>query len=293
VKKQTMDIAASVKARLFNIAGTTGKPYDELLKLFAMERLLYRLGKSRFKAILTLKGALFFLVRNVPGRRTTLDIDFLARNGNDPEKIAGMVGKICSVPVKNDGIRYDAGTITAAKTREDAEYSGVRVKLTAYIERTRIPVQLDFGFGDVIYPGAEKIDYPVLLDFPAPRLKVYPPETVVSEKFEAMVRLGDLNSRMKDFYDLWLIFRSFKLDKTEVAKAVKKTFERRHTQLPKDDRLFSEDIYDKNSDRQILWSAFLRKNNIEKAPKLLSDTAAEIRKQLLKSVELIRKGKKL
>lgn len=288
MKKGTANVAASVKARLLTIAKKTGKPYDELLKLFGMERLIYRISKSRFKEMLILKGALFFLVWNVPDRRTTLDIDFMAKYDNSAEKIAGMIREICLISVEDDGIKYDPETITAIVIREAAEYSGIRVKLTANIERTRIPVQIDFGFGDVIYPGAKSIKYPVLLDFSVPVLKGYPAETVVSEKFETMVRLGDLNSRMKDFYDVWLIFHNFKLDKIKVSNAIKKTFENRQSLLPSANKLFSSDIYNKASDRQILWRAFLRKNNIEKAPKLLAEIAVEIEKELLKSIELIR-----
>ncbi len=290
MKKEAKNVAVSVKARLLTIAKTSGKPYDELLKLFGMERLLYRFSKSRFKDILILKGALFFLIRDIPDRRTTLDIDFLARYDNSPAKIKGIIKGICLTPVEDDGIRYDAGAITAAGIKEAAEYPGVRVKLVAYIERTQIPVQIDFGFGDVVYPAAKKVKYPVLLNFPAPKLKGYPPESVISEKFESIIRLGDLNSRMKDFYDIWLIFRNLKLKNAEVAKAIKKTFNNRHTILPRANKLFSEDIYGRNSDRQQLWNAFLTKNDIEIAPKFLSDTAAEIEKQLLKSVMIIRKG---
>ncbi|HDQ26388.1 MAG TPA: nucleotidyl transferase AbiEii/AbiGii toxin family protein [bacterium] len=286
MKKKKANVAASVRARLLAIAKKTGKPYDEVLKLFGIERLLYRFSKSRFKRILTLKGALFFLVRDIPDRRTTLDADFQADYDNSTVKIAGMVKEICSIQAEDDGIKFDSRTINAVKIKEATEYSGVRVKLIAYMERTRIPVQIDFAFGDVIYPEAKEVKYPVLLDFTAPKLKGYPPETVMSEKFEAMVKLGDLNSRMKDFYDVWLIIRKIKPDKSEVAKAVKKTFEHRKTALPSTGKLFSGDIYDENSDRQKLWQAFLNKNGIKNAPLKLSAVAGEIEKFLNKTITI-------
>src|SRR6056297_1767117 len=172
-----VNTGASVKARLLRIAKASGKPYDGMLKLFAMERLAYRLSKSRFKDVLILKGALFFLVMNMPDRRTTLDIDLLARYDNDPFKIAGIVKEICSAAVENDGIIYDTRSITSGRITEAAEYPGVRVKLNAYIEKTRVPLQVDFGFGDAVYPGVKKIKYPVLLDLPAPKIKCYPRES--------------------------------------------------------------------------------------------------------------------
>lgn len=290
MKKEITNVAASVKAQLLTIAKTSGKPYDELLKMFAMERLLYRFSKSHFKNILTLKGALIFFAYDIPGRRTTLDADFLAKYDNNPEKIAKIVKETCLISVEDDGIKFDPDTIVAVKIKEKAEYPGVRVKLTAYIEKTRIPVQIDFGFGDVIYPKAEKIEYPSLLGFPSPKLKGYPPESIISEKFEIIIKLGELNSRMKDFYDIWLIFRNLQVDNTKLAKAIEITFKNRKTNIPHFDKLFSEDIYNKESDRQKIWSAFLIKNNIKDAPGLLHDIAIEIEKQLIKSIKFIKKG---
>ncbi len=291
MKKEILNVAASVKARLLKIAKEKGKTYDELLKLFGIERLLYRLSKSQVKSMLTLKGALFFLVWNVPNRRTTLDIDFLAKCDNSIEKISGMIKEVCLIPVENDGIIYDPKTVTAAVIKGNAEYSGVRVKLMAFIERIRIPMQIDFGFGDIIYPGAVNIKYPVLLNFPAPKLKGYPPETVISEKFEAMVKLGDLNSRMKDFYDILLIINNIKLDKKEIAIAIKRTFERRGTTIPETIKVFSNDIYDERSDRQVLWRSFLKKNGIKNVPEKLSKVANSIDRFLKKPIEMIKSGK--
>ena len=154
----------------------------------------------------------------------------------------------------------------------------IRQCLMAHLERSRISMQIDAGFGDVIYPRTEGIDYPVILDFPKSHLKEYPIESVVAEKFEAMVKLGLLNSRMKDFYDLWLMTRQFDFNGANRAEALKRTFTHRKAALPEKPPLLAEEIYDEKSDRQTLWRAFLRKNQIKRAPEKLKDTALVIQK---------------
>ncbi|MDO8747674.1 MAG: nucleotidyl transferase AbiEii/AbiGii toxin family protein [Candidatus Omnitrophota bacterium] len=191
--------------------------------------------------------------------------------------------------VSPDGLIFDAATIKGQKIKEDADYEGVRVKFIGFLERSRIPMQLDVGFGDTIYPEAEIIDYPVILDFPKPHLKGYPAESMISEKFEAMVKLGVLNSRMKDFYDIWLMMRQFDFDGIKLAEALKRTFGHRKTFLPKNEPLFAEEIYDEKSDRQMLWKVFLKKGNIRHAPDKLYTTAKEIEKFLVKPLAVINK----
>jgi predicted nucleotidyltransferase component of viral defense system len=290
VKRAIKNIQASIRARLQNIARETNRPFAEVLQYYAMERFLYRFSKSQYAGNFILKGALMFTVWNIPQRRTTLDIDFLARLDNKTITIEKVVKDLCKVKVMANGLVFDPGAVRGQRIKEDADYEGVRVKFVGFLERSRVPMQIDVGFGDVIYPRPKMIDYPVILDLPKPRLKGYPLETVVSEKFENIVKLGLLNSRMKDFYDMWLMIHQFNFNGSSLAEALKRTFEHRKTDLPKEKPLFADEIYDEKSDRQILWKAFLRKGDIQHAPEKLFTTAKEIEKFLIKPLDAINKG---
>ena len=290
MKKEITNLNASIRARLQNKANDTGRPFAEVMQYYGIERFLYRFSKSEYKDKFILKGALMFTVWDVPERRTTLDIDFLGRYDNQTIEIEKVMKDVCNVDVQADGLVFDAKTVTAQKIKEDADYEGVRVKFTGFLDRSRISMQIDVGFGDAVYPKPKMIDYPVILDLPKPHLKGYAPETVVSEKFEAMVQLGLLNSRMKDFYDIWLMMRQFDFEGTELAEALKRTFAHRKTSFPQGRQLFVEEIYDENSDRQMLWKTFLKKGNIKHASEKLSIIAKDIEGFLRKPLEAINKG---
>lgn len=290
MKKEIKNVEASVRAKLQNKAKETYRPFAEVLQYYAMERFLYRLSQSRYAEQFILKGALMFTVWQLSERRTTVDIDFLARCHNNVSKLENLLREICNINVPPDGLLFNAHTVLGQKIKENADYEGVRIKFKGFLERSRIPMQIDVGFGDVVYPKPETIDYPVILDFPKPRLKGYPIESVVAEKFEAMVKLGLLNSRMKDFYDLWLMTRQFDFHGLTLAQAIQRTFSHRKTELPSQTPLFAEEIYDEKSDRQILWKAFLRKNQFKHVPERLKEAALDIEKFLAKPVEVI--GKK-
>ena len=290
MKKVVTNIKASIRDRLRNKAKETNRPFAEVLQYYGMERFLYRFGRSKYADKFVLKGALLFTVWQIPERRTTLDIDFLARYDNQVASIETVIRHVCDVSVESDGLIFDAKTIQGRKIKEDADYEGVRVKFMGFLERSHIPMQIDMGFGDIVYPKTKVIDYPVILDFPKPHLKGYPPESVISEKFEAMIKLGLLNSRMKDFYDIWLMMRQFNFNGSNLVEALKRTFEHRKTNIPAGNPLFVEEIYDEKSDRQILWKAFLRKGNIKHAPEKLAITAKEIENFLIKPLEAINKA---
>ena len=162
----------------------------------------------------------------------------------------------------------------------------MRVKFRGLLDRARITMQIDVGFGDIVYPKSKAIDYPALLDLPIPHLKGYPVESVISEKFEAIVKLGLFNSRMKDFFDIWLLIRGFNIDKEKLNMAIKKTFNHRQTPLPIDKPLFAEEIYSEQSDRQLLWQAFLKKGEIKHVPFKLAAVAGEIESFLLKVLRI-------
>lgn len=290
MKKDIANLQASVRARLQNNAKEANRPFNEVMQYYGMERFLYRFSKSEYANKFILKGALLFTVWRIPERHTTRDIDFLARFDNQVENIETVVRSVCDLVVEPDGLIFDAKTVQGRKIKEDADYEGVRVKFIGFLDRSRIPIQIDVGFGDIVYPKTMVIDYPVILDFPKSRLKGYPIESVVSEKFEAMVKLGLLNSRMKDFFDIWLMMHQFDFNGVNLAGALKKTFNHRKTDLPKEHPLFAEEIYDEKSDRQTLWKTFLRKGDVKYAPDKLATVAKEIENFLIEPVGALNKG---
>lgn len=292
MRKGVKNIQASVRAQLQNKAEEANRPFAEVLQYYGMERFLYRFSRSKYADKFILKGALMFTVWQVPERRTTLDIDFSARLDNQLASIEKVIKDVCKVPVVPDGLTFDPETVRGQKIKEDADYEGVRVKFRGFLERTRVSMQIDVAFDDIIYPKPKTIDYPVILDLPKPHLKGYPAESVVSEKFEAMVKLGLLNSRMKDFYDIWLMMGQFDFNGSGLIEALKGTFSHRETPLPEHEPLFAEEIYDKESDRQALWNTFLKRGDIKHAPKELSIAAKAIEGFLVEPLNALSKGRK-
>jgi len=270
-EKEIKNLSASIRARLTNKSGQARQPFAELLQYYAMERFLYRLGQSQYRDQLILKGALMFVVWRVSEGRATMDIDLLGRFDNKLTKIEGIIKDVCRAEVSPDGLFFDPDTVKVKKIKEGADYEGIRVKFTGFLERSRVPMQVDIGFGDAIYPKPQIIDYPVILDFPKPKLRGYPIETVVAEKFEAMVKLGALNSRMKDFYDVWLMTRQFNFEGESLVKAFEKTFARRKTALPEKPPFFVDEIYKERSDQQVLWRGFLNTIKMKHAPNVLNE----------------------
>ena len=291
MKSDIKNIEASVKSRLQNKAKETNRPYAEVLQYYGMERFLYRFSQSDYAGQFILKGALMFTVWDIPARRTTVDIDFLGRIDNKVENIESVVRNICKIKVPDDGLVFDTKTVKGERIKEDADYEGVRVKFFGFLEKSKIPMQIDVGFGDVITPKPSTIDYPTILNFPAPHLQGYTFESVVAEKFEAMIKLGILNSRMKDFYDIWLMARQMNFEGKKLATAIKATFENRETQLPTNAPLFAEEIYNEKSGSAAMWKAFLRKKQIQIAPDSLEEVAGSIEAFLLEPVKAIATGK--
>jgi hypothetical protein len=259
------DLAASVRQRLQNKAQATGRPFQELFEYYVMERFLYRLSQSPHANKFVLKGALLFTTWNAARSRATRDIDFLARMANDQDAVAAIVRKVCVLTVEPDGVRFDPNSLQTAVIKEDADYEGVRVTFNAFLQNSRFAMQLDLGFGDVTFPTPVMSDYPTLLDFPAPRLTSYGRETVLAEKFEAMVKLGLLNSRMKDFFDLWLLSRQFSFDGPVLATAIAKTFQHRGTKITRRPTALTEQ-FATDSAKMTQWQAFVRKSRLDQAP---------------------------
>lgn len=249
----TRDIAASVRQRLLNLAREQGRPFQEVLQFFVMERFLYRLGKSKHTDRFVLKGALMLQVWEAAQFRPTRDIDMLGHTENAPEVLLEQIAEVMQVDAGNDGVVFHPSSLKAERITEDAEYQGVRILGWASLAGARARLQIDVGFGDAVLPAPERSRYPVLLDLPQPELLCYSRESAIAEKFQAMVALGDLNSRMKDFFDIWLLCRQFEFDLQRLAAAIAATFRRRETELP--ERPFFTARFSKDKQRQ--WQAFV------------------------------------
>ncbi len=256
------NIAASVHQRLYNFSRENNTDFNQLLLRFANERFLYRLGISKYKERFLLKGAsLFTLWFNTP-HRPTRDIDLLGFGSNEISDIEKIFTEICKIEIE-DGLLFKTDTIKGTEIKEGEEYQGVRVSFLALLGKAQITLQVDVGFGDAVIPNAENVIFPSVLDFPSPELKAYRKETVVAEKFEALVKLGMLNSRMKDFWDLRLLIQEFEFNGEVLQKAVRATFERRGTRFPKGLPVALTEEFTADSGKQVQWKAFIRKNKLE------------------------------
>ena len=254
------NLVASVHQRLLNRARETGRPFEELLQYFAMERFLYRLSQSEYRESFVLKGALLFRIWAVPDTRATRDMDFLAYVDNSLEHLVEIVQSTAGLEVPDDGLVFDPNSVAAERIKEDADYEGVRIRFRAFLGQARVTKQIDAGFGDVVHPDVVETQYPTLLDFPSPSLRSYPPETVVAEKVEAMLHLGELNSRMKDFFDVWRLSRLHSFDARILSDAIRATLDNRKTDVMAFESLRQELMG--SSEKQAQWTAFLENSGV-------------------------------
>lgn len=271
------NLAASVRARLASLARERGEEFGQMLSRYARERLLYRLGVSDHREQFILKGALLFSYWTGAPHRPTRDLDLLGRGEPDIRLLEQVFREICGAEVEADGLTFPKESVRGERIKDAEEYEGVRLHLVAMLARARIPVQVDVGFGDAVVPTPEEVEFPVLLNFPAPRLRAYARETSVAEKFEAMVKLGMLNTRMKDFYDLWELSRRFAFDGATLCRSIKATFERRGTPLPTDPPSALKSTFYENPEKIAQWNGFLRKGHIEAEGKSLAEVAGALR----------------
>jgi predicted nucleotidyltransferase component of viral defense system len=286
------NLAASVRERLLNIAKKSGEPFDLILVRYALERFLYRIAISPFADRFMLKGALLFFVWVHDSYRPTRDGDLLASGSSELRDMEKTFKQICGVAFE-DGIVFEAESVRAQEIAEDKAYSGIRTNFVAHLAGAKIPVQFDIGFGDAVTPGPDRIRYPALLEFPAPELRAYPVQTVVAEKFHAMVVLGMQNSRMKDFYDLWLISRRFEFDVTVLSGAISATFVRRKTPLPEGIPVALSSEFADSPGKGAQWRAFVRKNQLAGAELALGEVITAIRDFVMPVVGATRRGEKL
>lgn len=260
MNKPITNMAASVRQQLLNLARERHEEFGLVLTKYGLERILYRISQSQHRDALILKGALLFELWTEQRYRPTRDADFLARGENSPERFAAIFREICELSVTDDGLWFDATTIAAERITEDADYKGIRIRFVGYLENARIPIQIDLGFGDIITPRPIESEIPSMLDVPRAKLLTYPRESVVAEKFEAMVNLGLGNSRMKDLHDVRSLSQDFAFDGGLLSEAINKTFARRRTALPAETPLlFTQEFFD-DPDKKKQWAAFCRKN---------------------------------
>ena len=260
---------ASVRARLLNKAKAENRDFSLMLIRYGLERLLYRLSVSSNKDNFLLKGALLFdMWFDVP-HRPTRDIDLLGFGLAEEPLVYETFREICGIEC-DDGIVFDADTIRVAEIRKEANYSGLRVNLTGHLDGARSPVQIDIGYGDAVTPAPELADYPVMLEeLPAPKIRVYPRYTVVAEKFEAIVSLGMANSRLKDYFDLWVLLTTQELDPELLQTAIVATLNRRKTTMPESIPIGLSLTFGDDPQKIKQWQAFIKKNQLQ-APALNS-----------------------
>lgn len=261
----TPNIAASVHQRLLNHARATGRPFNDILQRFALERFLYRMGRSPYASQFVLKGALMLTAWQVPDPRPTRDIDLLGRMEDSVGQVVSAVEAICREPVTDDGLRYETEGIVGERITETARYSGVRLRFAAYLGEARIPMRIDIGFGDPLVPGPSPVRLPTILDFPPPEVQGYSRESAIAEKYQIMVYLGQINSRMKDFYDIWSLATHFPFEGPTLAQAISETFESRGTPLSLHPVAFS-DVFAQHGEKQVEWEAFRRRLGMEEIP---------------------------
>lgn len=266
------DIGASVRARLLRLARERGEDFQLLLTRYANERLLYRLSRSPHGSHFVLKGAALFTIWTGKPHRATRDIDLLGFGDPTVAHIRGVLAEVLALDVGDDGMRFDADALEVGLIREEQEYGGVRAIVVARVATARVRLQVDVGFGDAVTPGPVAVDFPALLEFPPPRLRAYPRETVVAEKLEAMVQLGLANSRMKDFYDIVVLARMFEFDGDLLVRAIRATFERRRTPLPTTLPAALTPAFSGDEGKNIQWTAFVRKS----AARDVGDLAAAV-----------------
>jgi predicted nucleotidyltransferase component of viral defense system len=231
-KPPIKNMGASVRSRLQNLSRQRRQPFQMVLTHYVLERLLYRLSQTEHRDRFILKGAMLLTKWFEDPLRPTKDLDFLGIGSGDQNEMVRIFKEVCCVSF-DDGVDFDPESIQIERTREETEYGGLRITANATVDKAKIRVVIDIAFGDSIEPGLQEMELPVLLDFPAPHSRVYAPETVIAEKFQAMVALGRANSRMKNFYDIWALSRTFKFADGKLPRAIAATFARRKTEIPR------------------------------------------------------------
>ena len=267
-REPARNLAASVRARLLTLAQEKGEDYQRILGKYAVERFLFRLGRSEYRDRFVLKGAMLFTLWMGEIHRPTKDLDLLGWGSSAIEEVEKTVKAICVVEAE-DGLVFVGGSVAGERIQEDDEYEGVRVKLSATLAGARIPMQIDIGFGDAVYPEPEFASFPALLPMEAPLIRAYPREATIAEKFNAMVVLDIRNSRMKDFFDIWFMATTWEFDMEKLRAAIFASFERRGVAIPKETPFALTDEFLNDAQKKQQWKAFaIRLNSGSTVPQL-------------------------
>lgn len=275
-KNDKKNVSASIKQKLLNHARQTNLDFNALLIRFAMERLLYRLSISPYREQFYLKGAMLFVLWENTAHRPTKDLDLLFIPKHDSDQLVKTFQQIAVLPNINDGIQIDPASVQAEQIREENTYGGLRIKLICELGAIKIPLQIDVGLGDSVYPSTELSDFPTLLDFDSPRIRAYPVETVVAEKFQTIVELGLRNSRLKDYYDIYYLSQKFSFKGADLHEAIELTFQRRKTSRPSTPPSGLTEAFSAEPQKQTQWKAFIRKNRLD-APSDLTEINHQIK----------------
>jgi predicted nucleotidyltransferase component of viral defense system len=269
------NMGASVRARLLNLSRQGNQPFDLLLNRYVLERLLYRLSTSQHRNRFVLKGAALVRAWLDNTFRPTRDLDLLGFGDSEPEAMLNIFREVCAIAA-DDGVTFDVAGLAIDTIREELEYGGFRIKTTGTLDGARSRVVIDIGFGDAVEPEAVEMEVPVLLDLPSPRMRAYPRETVIAEKFQAMVALGRANSRMKDFYDIWVLSRAFEFSGDALARAIKATFDRRRTEIPAALPDALSPTFANAPAKQQQWNAFIGgiEASLDPLPAIIEDLSA-------------------
>ena len=289
-KRVLRDVAASVRQRLLNLHRETGEDFGIILSRYAIERLLYRLSQSKYADTFVLKGAMLFAIWTERLHRPTRDLDLLGHGPDSADRLVGVFREIMELEVEADGLVFDAQQIAVSDIREDQEYQGKRVKIESRLGAARIAIQVDIGFGDAVTPSPETVDYPTLLDMPAPRVRAYPREAAVAEKLQTIVVLGMLNSRMKDFYDVLVMSREFAFAGDRLVAAIVGTFGRRRTAFPSGVPEGLSEGFGRDGDKTTQWNAFLRRSRLEAPAVDFAEVVGEITHFLLPPLQAASAG---
>lgn len=274
------NMSASVRARLLNLAKARGEDFQAIVLRYAVERFLARLAASPHRDQFVLKGAMLYIAWRLDDKRTTMDLDLLGFGNPDPKRLAEVIGNVCTVTIENDGLVFDAAKVVASPIRGDSVYDGVRVVLPVHLGVMPIRLQIDVGFGDTVVPEPRQAEFPALLDEHGPIIATYSPETAIAEKFHALVLLGMANSRMKDYFDIWMLSRTLTLNESSLCAAIKSTFARRQTPLPESTPVGLTDEFGNNESKRLQWAGFVKRQRRQPAPPDLPEIVRAVREFL-------------
>jgi len=290
-RARPFNLTASVHHRLLSLAKMREEDLSLVLKRYGIERFLYRLSKSKYSEQFVLKGAMLFFLWKMRSYRPTRDLDLLGYGESSEETLAERVKEICAIEVEDDGLVFDPTSITVEEIREDQEYQGKRVEMITKLGKAEIKLQIDIGFGDVITTDTAIMEYPVLLWFPAPFVRAYPKESVIAEKLQAIVALGILNSRMKDFYDIWALSQELEFLGQTLVRAIESTFKRRQTEIPSIIPIALTPEFSNEPQKVKLWKTFLERNKLSVGNRELRQVIEDLKGFLMPPLGAITRGR--